>query len=221
MDFIASLFGGGSGNNPANNAMPYFDQAADTVKQYYNPFISQGQGAYGQLEQTMNNGQNAYNAMNPALTQMSTNPTAFLEALMQHYQPSNSYQTKLADMTKAAGNTAAAGGMRGSLNDIKNQANLTNTLMGEDMQQWLQNVLGIQNTGLSGLNNFYNSGYDATKSLYNTGYDASKSLSSDLANILGTQGQLAFQGQRENNQSRNDLMGGLLSGFGGALGGFF
>lgn len=197
MGLFSSILGGLSGgSNPANAAMPYLDQARDTVKPYFDPYIQQGQ--------------NAYDTMNPVLTDMSTDPTGFLEALMKHYQPSSGYQLKYDNMSKAAGNTAAAGGMRGSLSDISDQARLTDMLMSEDMQQWLQNVLGIQGAGLSGQSN-----------LYNTGYDASKSLSGDLSNILGTQSQLAFQGQRENNQNQSDLAGGFLNGFGSVLGSFF
>jgi hypothetical protein len=234
------------GENPANSAMPYLNQTRDMLKPYFDPYINQGQQAYGNVAQLMNQGQqaygnfdrlmnrgeNAYNAMNPGLTEMATDPTAFLEALMQHYQPSGGYQLKLDEMSKAAGNTAAAGGMRGSLNDIKDQSRLTEMLMSDDMQQWLQNVLGIQGAGMSGLNSFYNAGNNAAGQIYNTGnnaagqiyntgYDATKSLSSDLSNILGTQAQLSFQGQRENNQQKNDLFSGLLSGVGGLLGGFF
>lgn len=184
MDFFSSIFGGG--DNPAGSAMPYLNQVENTVKPYYDPFIQQGQ--------------QAYNTMNPQLSQMTSNPTAFLDALMKNYQPSQGYQMKRDEMSRAAGNTAAAGGQRGSMYDINQQARLDDVLMGEDMQQWLQNVMGIQNTGLSGMSN-----------LYNTGYDASKSLSGDLANVLGTKGQLAFQGQRESNQQSNDWMNAALS----------
>lgn len=195
MDFLSSIFGGGN-NNPANSAMPYLDQAENTIKPYYDPYIQQGQ--------------QAYSAISPQLNQMMSNPTEFLNSLMKNYQQSQGYQLKRDEMSRAAGNTAAAGGQRGSQYDINQQVRLDDMLMGEDMQQWLQNILGIQNTGLGGMSN-----------LYNTGYDASKSLSGDLSNILGTKSQLAFQGQRENNQQQNDIFGGLLSGFGGALGSFF
>lgn len=194
MGLVSSFSGGG--NSPSNSAMPYLDQAENTLKQYYDPYIQQGQ--------------QAYNTVNPQLTGMASNPTEFLNALMKSYQPSQAYQLKRDEMSRAAGNTAAAGGQRGSQYDINQQVRLDDILMGEDMQKWLQNVLGIQNTGLSGMSNFYN-----------TGYDASKSLSGDLSNILGTKSQLAFQGQRENNQQQNDILGGLLGGFGAGLSAFF
>lgn len=188
MGFLDKLFGGNK--NPADSAMPYLNQIPGVAHQYYDPFVQQGM--------------NAYNVMNPQLEGMASDPSAFLDKILQGYQPSRSYQMKFDEGSRAAGNSAAAGGMRGSINDITAQSRLADSLMGEDMQQWLSNVLGIQGRGLQGLGN-----------LYNTGYDASGRLSSDLTNNLGNQGQLAFQGQREKNQRFNDLLGGL----GGALGG--
>jgi hypothetical protein len=113
-------------------------------------------------------------------------------------------------MLKAAGNSAAAGGMRGSSQDIGNEAKITDMLMGQDMQNWLQNVLGIQGTGLKG-----------QQDLYNTGFNATHGLAGDLSNVLGTQAQLAFQGQREENQRQSDRNSGIGSLIGGGIGAFF
>lgn len=191
MSWISNFINGGK--NPADAAIPYFNQIGDMSKQYLNPFIQQGQQAYQGLK-------NPYD-------QMSQDPAGFLESLMGKYQPSKSYQLKNEEALKAAGNSAAAGGMRGSMQDIQNEAHLSDSLLGEDMQQWLKNVLGLQKQGLEGQQN-----------LYNTGFDASKSLQGDLSNLLGTQGQLAFQGQRDKNQSKSDLLRSLMGLGGSALG---
>jgi hypothetical protein len=174
--------------NPADAAMPYLDMA----RQGYDPYVQQGQEAYGKL--------------NPLFSQMGQDPAAYLEKLMGGYQQSPAYQKQFEEMSRAAGNTAAAGGMRGSLSDIQNEADISRSLMGQDMQQWLQNVLGIQGTGLQGLGNFYEKGYGAT---------------SDIGNILNSQGSLAFQGQAQKNKSMNDLISGLLSAVGTIGGGIF
>jgi len=192
---IFDFFTGG-GENPADKAKPYFDQIPGMEQGYYNPFIQRGN--------------EAYNKSNPIYDQMLKDPAGFLESLMQKYEPSRGFQLKKDQMLKAAGNTAAAGGMRGSLQDIDQEAHLTDMLMGEDMQQWLKNVLGIEDTGLTG-----------NQHLYDTGYDASKNLAGDLSNVFGTQGQLAFQGQREQNKSRSDALAGLAKLFGAGVGGYF
>lgn len=179
------------GTNPADKGMPYLNQIPGELKQYYDPYIGYGKSAY--------------DTMNPQLSQMTTDPAAYMDKLMASYEPSKAYQLQKDEMTKAAGNTAAAGGMRGSLSDITGEARITDTLMGNDMQRWLDNALGIQRTGLQGEGN-----------IFSTGYQASSSLADNLSNVLGSQAQLAFQGQREQNQDKNDLMKSLLGMGGGA-----
>lgn len=191
MSWLSDFFSGGK--NPADAAMPYLNQISGMEHQAYDPYIQHGN--------------DAYNVLNPQYSHMASDPTAFLEQIMKGYEPSKAYQLRRDETQRAAGNTAAAGGMRGSINDITNQARLTDSLLGEDMQQWLNNVLGLQKQGLEGEQGFYNTGFNATKG-----------LTGDLANVLGTQAGLAFQGQANQNQSRNDLLSGLMKAFGGIAG---
>lgn len=191
MSWLSDFFKGGK--NPADAAMPYLDQIPGMEKKYYDPFIAHGN--------------EAYNTLNPQISKMGSDPTGFLEGLMKNYEPSRGFQLKRDEMLKAAGNTAAAGGMRGSLSDISNESRISDVLMGDDMQQWLQNVMGIQQGGLQGLSH-----------LFDTGYDASKSLAGDLSNVMGTKAGLAFQGQTNQNQSRSDLLSGLMKVLGGVAG---
>ena len=172
--------------NPAKSAMPYLDKAS----KLYDPYMQQGQQAGQQW--------GAQNA------QMAQDPTAFLEQLMQNYQPSQGYQMKLDEGMRAAGNSAAAGGMRGTQTDIANSGRLAQSLMGDDMQQWLQNVLGIQGQGRAGQQYDYGQGYKAA---------------GDLGNVYGSQGSLAFQGQQSKNQNVQDLFKAIMGGAGKAAGG--
>ena len=191
MSWLTDFFKGGK--NPADAAMPYLNQIPGMEKSYYDPYISRGN--------------QAANVLTPQFNQMTQDPAAFLEGIMKNYTPSKSYQLRLGESEKAAGNTAAAGGMRGSLNDITNESRIADSLLGEDMQQWLQNVLGIQKEGTGGLSH-----------QFDTGFDATKGLTGDLSNVLGTQAGLAFQGQANQNQGRNDLLSGLVKAFGGIAG---
>lgn len=136
------------------------------------------------------------------------------------------------EMMQAAANTAAAGGMRGTMSDIESQSgigrqamSLTDRLLQGDMQQWLQNTMGINQAGMQGMQDFYH-----------TGYDASRGLSGDLSNVLGSQAKLGFQRERDQMQRemqreamraaqsqaddarRRAGMGGIASGI-GAIGG--
>ena len=191
MSWLSDFFSGGK--NPADAARPYLDKIPGMAHDIYDPYISHGNEAYSTL--------------NPEFTQMGKDPAAFLENIMKGYTPSKSYQLREEEASRAAGNTAAAGGMRGSLNDIKNQARITDSLLGDDMQKWLDNVLGIQKEGMGGLSH-----------IFDTGFNASKGLEGDLSNVLGTQAGLAFQGQANQNQSRSDLLSGLMKALGGIAG---
>jgi hypothetical protein len=191
MSWLSDFFKGGK--NPADAAMPYLNQIPGMEKSYLEPYIGRGN--------------EASNVLTPEFNQMSQDPAAFLENIMKSYEPSRAYQLSRDETQRAAGNSAAAGGMRGSINDITNQARLTDSLLGADMQQWLQNVLGIQKEGTEGL------GHEA-----DTGFNASTGLSSDLSNVLGTQAGLAFQGQANQNQSRSDLLSGLVKALGSVAG---
>ena len=191
MSWLSDFFSGGK--NPANAAMPYLNQIPGMEHQAYDPYISRGN--------------EAYNIFNPEFSEMGKDPAAYLEKIMGKYEPSKAYQLSRDEALRAAGNSAAAGGMRGSINDINNQARITDSLLGQDMQNWLNNVLGIQKEGMGGLTH-----------LFDTGFSATQGLTGDLANVLGTQAGLAFQGQANQNQSRADLLKALLGAGGMGFG---
>jgi hypothetical protein len=123
-----------------------------------------------------------------------SDPTGFINKLMEGYKPSEGYQFQKEQLTKELGNTAAAGGVAGTPQDQMNQGAGVQKLLSGDMQQFLQNVLGVFNTGLEG-----------EQGIANTGYDASKNLTDALGGALNQQGGLAFQNQQQKNQNKNDL----------------
>lgn len=177
--------------SPGSAAQPWLDKAAGL----YEPLQQQGQGAYGQL--------------NPEYSQMAQDPGAYYEKMLEGYEPSRAYQLRSDAALKAAQGASAAGGMSGSLADRKSQAGLADTLLGEDMQNWFNNVSGLQNKGLQGLGHFYDTGVGAT---------------SDLANTYGSQANLAMLNemfkQMASQQSSNGIFGGL-SDIAGSIGGLF
>lgn len=193
---VRDSFGRGKKNpaNPADAANEKLGGIAGMEHGIYDPYINQGNDAYGQLN-------NVYG-------QMNQDPAAYLSNMMKSYQPSEGFNFQKDQALKAAGNDAAAGGRRGSTVDIQNQGNLTDTLMSQDMQQWLRNTMGAQGAGMQGM-----------QGLYDTGYKASQGLGNDLSNIAGTQAQLAYQGQAQNAQSQKDMLSNLLGLIGTIWGG--
>jgi hypothetical protein len=186
MSLWTTLFGGGG--DPAAAAQPYLEQIPGVSHDIYDPYITRG-GAAGDV-------------LSEQYGRMAQDPTAFINALMEGYKPSEGYQFQQEQMGRAAANTAAAGGMRGTPQDQLQQQQITQGLLGQDMQQYLSNVLGAQQTGLTG-----------EQGLYGIGFDASKGLGADLTNVLGQQAGLAFQGARE-----RAAQPGLFGKLTGALG---
>lgn len=191
MSLYEKLFG----RNPASAAQPYLNQIPGALHEGFDPYIQFGLGAGSNLSSQYQN--------------MAADPTEYYNRMMQGYMPSKAYQEQRDEALRAAGNTAAAGGMRGTQQDIENSSRITNALLGNDMQQWYQNLMGIQGTGLQGQQN-----------LYNTGFGASQGLTGDLSNLYGTQAQLAFQNQAQNNLNNQGLLGAGLGAL-GAMGGPF
>jgi hypothetical protein len=177
-----------AGQNAAN---PYMEEAMAELRKYMQPYVDIGMGvAPGLQEEYM---------------KLMSDPAAMLEYFMSGYEPSKEYQYKQEQMGQAAANSAAAGGMRGSPLDQYNQQDITNSLLNADMQKYLGNVGGLYTQGLTG-----------NQGLFNTGYNAANSLSSDLANILNSQGGLAYNSAIGKNKNQSALWG-----FGAGLGSAF
>lgn len=196
---IGRFFGGHSGGNPAESAMPYLNQIPGIGREYYDPFIQQGRQAQQQL--------------NPMYERMSQDPTEFINALMRGYSPSEGYRFKEGQMMKAAQNAAASGGFAGTDYDQMQRADMIRGLMGEDQQQFLANILGIQGAGMQGLEGQVGRGYESAGNL--AGY---------LGNALGAQGGAAFQGQAQRNANRmgrSNAFYNLLGNLAGAGAGIY
>lgn len=193
MSLLSKLFGGGGGgfssSNPANAASPYLDKIPQVGHDYYDPYITQGSTA-GQTAQRQ------YDTM-------TNDPTGFINKLMEAYKPSEGYQFQKDQLTKEMRNASASGGIAGTPLDQLNQAEGVQGLLGKDMQQFLSNALGVYGTGLEG-----------EEKVSGRGFDAAKSLADLLGNNYASQAGLAFQGQQQQNQRKNDLW----SMFGKALG---
>lgn len=191
---LGSMFGDDySGPSPEE----MLQQAYGMGKETFDPYIQRGFGAQDKLSEQYG--------------RMSQSPMDFLNQIISGYSPSEGYKFKEKNALNAARNSAAAGGISGTYNDQLGQAEMVSGLLGQDMQQWLQNVLGIQGAGLSGLEN------EAGR-----GFGASQSLADLLGNVSGSQAGLAYNRQQADQDRRGNMMGqlsGLLGAAGGALSG--
>jgi hypothetical protein len=180
---IDKLFGGGDDRDPAGAAMPYYDRIQDEARSRFDPYSQRGS--------------DAYDAMKDPMDQMTKDPSGFINALMDQYKQSKSSKMQSDEATRAAGQSAAAGGMRGSVQDMIGQAGIADRFLGQDMQNWLGNVLGVQGRGMAG-----------EQHMYDIGFGADKAAEQSIAEALSAQGKLARE------QEDQKKSGGFLDGFG-------
>jgi hypothetical protein len=187
MSWLSNLFGGG--DSPMDAANQYLNQIPGVAHQGYDPYVNAGMDASsrtkGQYESLL------------------SDPTAFINKLMEGYKPSEGYQFQKEQLNKELSNTAAAGGIAGTPLDQMNQGQAVQKLLSGDMQQFLKNVLGEYHTGLAG-----------EEGIASRGVDASGRLTDLLGNNLASQSGLAYKNQVDKNQRKSDLW----SMFGKALG---
>lgn len=192
MSWLSKALGLSSSQNPANAAQPYLQQIPGVGHQYYDPYIQQGQQA-GQALQSEYGKQ--------------LDPATFMNQIMEQYKPSEAYQGRQDDLMKQMAAVAGQGGYAGTPMAQRQYGEQANRIMSEDQQQYLQNALGIYGQGISG-----------EQQIAGRGYEAGGSMADLLGSNLNQQGGLAFQGQGQQNQQRQDLMKALAQMLGGGMG---
>lgn len=207
-------------NEPSKAAGRHLEMVPGAAKPYYDPYITAGRHADINLPYMNAAYEGVYkdphidrNALPNQYEQMAHNPTAFMEALMQGYNPSTGYKFKQKQMMDAMRNSASSGGFAGTPYDQQQQAETTQGLLGSDMQQYLENALGISQAGLQGKENRL-LGYERAlqSSIANKaregerGYEASLLFGDLLANNRGAQAGNAYTGAvNRGNASQNNI----------------
>lgn len=184
-----SLLGSLFGDNDDSDTLAALERIRQMGKETYDPYIQRGFSAQDRL--------------NPEYEKMVGSPMDFLNQIISGYKPSEGYKFREKNALNAARNSAAAGGISGTYNDQLGQAELVNGLLGDDMQQWLQNVLGIYGGGISGFENQAGRGFTASQS---------------LADLLGGVGSAEAGLAHSRQQAENQRMGNIMGGVGGLLG---
>lgn len=189
-DGIGGILGGLFGNS----SKPY-----DKGMQEYQKWMNQGIGAQQPYAQA---GQKAIGSYQDWL-QGQKDPTAFINNAMNGYQESP-YAKYLQQSSMNAGtNAASASGLSGSTPMMQQlQQNATN-ISGQDQNQWLQNVLGINTQYGQGQQNLMQGGQNAANQM------------SNMYNQMGqTMGSGAYGKQAGKNQDFWSMIGGFGSLFG-------
>lgn len=182
---LLGMFGGGSGGNrnPMKDANKYLNQIPGMGKQYYNPFLERGARAGNMLE-------GEYGKL--------MDPTSFMNDIMKNYKMSEGATYERDKLGKGIGATAAAGGFSGTPEHQHEYGEMAGKIMSGDMQQYLQNALGIYGEGLKGQQGFNNQGFDATNSLVDL-----------LGGTLSSQAGLAFKNASQSNVDRQSWLNAL------------
>ena len=191
---LAGLLGGMFGNSgaPYEDAMKQYQHYGNMAQNVQNPFLQAGQGAIGNYQHWL---------------QGMQNPSGFINNLMGQYQESPYAKYEQQQAMRTAQNMGSASGMTGSTPlQLQAQQNASN-ISSQDMNQWLQNVLGI-NTQY-GAGNQYLMGQGANSA-------------NALTNMYGQMGQQMGDaaGNRkaaQNNDFMSMLMGGAQLGAGIAM----
>jgi hypothetical protein len=198
MGFFDSLFGGGgkkSSANPANAAMPYINQIPGATTPYLTPYAGAGQAALPQLQEQYSS--------------LLNNPGGKLNQIGAGYQESPGLNFAIQKALGMQDRQAAASGMGGSPQNREYDTQLATNYANQDYNNYLNHALGLYGGGLSGEQGFATGGQHAAGSIADM-----------IAQALAQQGNLAFQGQAQQNQNKNDLWGNIFKGAGSALSAF-
>lgn len=125
------------------------------------------------------------------------------------YQQSPGFKSAMEQALTAGNHAAAAGGMAGTPQSQYQQMQMATGLANQDYNNWMQNALGLYGQGLTG-----------EQGMAGMGQQAGQSLADMISQTLAQQGNLAFQGSRQQNQNKNDLWGNIFKGAGSLFGAF-
>lgn len=188
------------GPNLSGEANKYLNQIPGAMQPYYQPYMTAGQNALGQL-------MGQYGSL-------TGNTGDVYNKLAGGYQQSPGYQSALQEAMRGVGNQAAAGGMAGSPAAQVSAAEYSGKLAQQDFGDYMNRMMGLYNTGLQGLSGINQMGFNA-----NTDYG------NMMGNILGQQAQYGVLDKTMRNQQRGQGIGQLFGGLGmlagGPLGGYF
>lgn len=193
MSWLSNLFGGGY-KNPANAAMPYFNQIPGQTSPYLQPFFQAG-------KESLPIQQEQYNAL---LNQ----PGQKLNQIGEGFQQSPGFKFAMDQALGSLGRKGAAQGMYGSPEHEQWAMDTATGLANQDYYNWLGQATGLYNQGLAG-----------EQGLGQMGMQSGGNLANMIAQALAQQGNLAYAGQQNQNLANASRFNNLLGLGTSALGG--
>lgn len=187
---LAGMFG--NQKSPSQAADPYFSQIGQQTGQYYDPYIQAGKGAIPGL-------QDQYG-------QLLNNPGQKLNDIGQNYQQSPGFKFALQQALQGAGHASAAGGMAGSPQHSQQEMQMATDMASQDYNNWLGQATGLYGQGLTG-----------QQGMMGQGGNAANAQANMIAQQLALQGQNAYKGQQQQNNSWGNAFGNVLGGAGQAF----
>lgn len=186
----SGLLGGlfGDSGAPYDKAMDQYQQWANKAQQAQNPFFNAGKGAIPDYQNWL---------------QGQKDPAAFMNNLQSQYKASPYSQYLQQQAMRGGQNAASASGLMGSTPLMEQMQQNSANIASGDMNQWLQNVLGINTQYGQGQQNLITGGQNAANSLTNmygqmgqqmgdAAYGKEAGGQQDMWNMLGGAAQLAM-----------------------------
>jgi len=173
---LAGLFGGLFGDS----AGPYHEYSdwLQKAQNAQNPFYNAGVGALGNYQDWLKGMQN---------------PTDFINNMMKNYTQSPFAKYQQDQSIRAGQNAASASGLTGSTPFAQQLQQNAQNISSQDMNTWLQNVLGVNRQYGQGEQNLITGGQGAAN---------------QLANIFGQRGEAAYGARAGENQDFWNILGG-------------
>jgi len=145
------IFGLGS-DKPYQDAMNQYQDWANKSEGAQQPWYNAGKGAIGDYQNWLNS---------------QKNPSEFINNLMGNYQESPYAHYQQQQAMRAGQNAASASGLTGSTPLMQQLQQNAQNISSQDMNQWLQNVLGINTQYGQGQQNLMTGGQNAANALTN------------------------------------------------------
>lgn len=187
-NFLGGIFGDPSA--PYKKAGKELDRYLPQAQGYQNPFYQAGVGAIPQFQQWLGGMQD---------------PSQFINKMMGQYQESPWAKYEQDQAVRAGQNMGSGTGLTGSSALAQAMQQNAANISSQDMQNWLERVLGVNTQYGAGLGGMIGQGQGAANSLTNL-----------LSDYMTNKANLAYGKE----SARQGQWGGLFNGLGGMLGQF-
>ena len=184
--FLGGMFG--DSGKPYDKAMEQYQKYMQMGQGVQQPYLDAGKEGLGNYQEWLNK---------------QKDPSGFINGLMGNYQESPYAHMLQQQAMNAGNNSASAGGLMGSSALMQQQQQNAGQIASGDMNQWLQNVLGINTQYGQGENNLMQGGQNSANKLL------------DMYNNMGN--KMGEQAYNKEQSKQNNMWNTIGSGIGMGL----